>query len=785
MYSEIEFLKFIKDPEYAEAAMKDAAFLAELSSDQRYRLATDERVSKATLPYFEKNTQLWQGFNTTQLLNLAQRSSDIALFLIKDTLSEQPSYGFKTEQLKSHILGLNPKTQLNSDEWLKITDRLMDTDLSRNEVISLFNDASLSYRFLESKSEEQWLSINKNTFLLIFEAAAQDNAFFSLFKKLLKHRKLSTYLSDESFINLIRANQNTLYHIIDKELSIISLPRKLKLLDLNWATKPSDTQKAQIIASINIKALNDTDFSTVFKRLPLDKQKAMLLEELDYVVLHSLNKDWFSYLAKLSLTQGRLNEFINHTKVQDRVLNEFSNLPDVMEFFNTYHAQMSQPQKDKVVELVTKKLMQVSDKPSIEKYAQSSDAFAISLLKQENWRTMTNNPNLLLINLARNANVAKFINSNPPLVEALSTAMQTVKSDAWAKSPTSVKATPIKQNPVSSSTPISASSGSLDYDHLFKLQVIGDTGVGKSSLILRYAEDIYHDCFISTIGVDFKIKQIRTNNKNVKLQIWDSVGQERFGQMPNKWARGSHAVIVVFDTTDQLSFNNVKQWLESSERYANQNCIRVLVGTKSDLTNKRVVETSTARAYAENIGIQYYETSAKTDQGVSHVFQAIAEKLVQPRIQEEASKQEMHLTNILLSSPLGKISVPGNKPYTNDAQNLLRSCINIKTSSGINEQFKSFFESHLKGKKYNKDLSTFADALRNYALTILEQEIPGLESKDEKIACLDKALTMPLFAANWGGYWFADTRGITSLNQIEAIRKTVLASLDISKPVLK
>lgn len=198
-----------------------------------------------------------------------------------------------------------------------------------------------------------------------------------------------------------------------------------------------------------------------------------------------------------------------------------------------------------------------------------------------------------------------------------------------------------------------------------------------------------------------------------------------------------------------------------------------------------MVETDTAQAYADSMGIQYYETSAKNNAGISHVFQTIAEKLVQPRIQEQALEQERHLTSLMLAGPLGKIQVPDNKPYTNDAQNLLRSCVNIKTSSGINEQFKSFFESHLKGKKYNKDLSAFSDALRNYALTILEQEIAGLASKDEKIACLDKARTMPLFAANWGGYWFADTRGITSLNQIEAIRKTVLASLDISKPVLK
>ena len=130
-----------------------------------------------------------------------------------------------------------------------------------------------------------------------------------------------------------------------------------------------------------------------------------------------------------------------------------------------------------------------------------------------------------------------------------------------------------------------------EYDYLFKLLLIGDSGVGKSCLLLRFADDTYTESYISTIGVDFKIRTIELDGKTIKLQIWDTAGQERFRTITSSYYRGAHGIIVVFDVTDQESFNNVKQWLHEIDRYACANVKKLLVGNKCDLASKRAVPT--------------------------------------------------------------------------------------------------------------------------------------------------------------------------------------------------
>lgn len=132
-------------------------------------------------------------------------------------------------------------------------------------------------------------------------------------------------------------------------------------------------------------------------------------------------------------------------------------------------------------------------------------------------------------------------------------------------------------------------------DYLFKLLLIGDSGVGKSCLLLRFADDTYTESYISTIGVDFKIRTIDLDGKTIKLQIWDTAGQERFRTITSSYYRGAHGIIVVYDCTDQETFNNVKQWLEEIDRYACDNVNKLLVGNKCDLHTKKVVDYTTAK----------------------------------------------------------------------------------------------------------------------------------------------------------------------------------------------
>ncbi|KAI8545488.1 hypothetical protein RHMOL_Rhmol07G0043700 [Rhododendron molle] len=166
-----------------------------------------------------------------------------------------------------------------------------------------------------------------------------------------------------------------------------------------------------------------------------------------------------------------------------------------------------------------------------------------------------------------------------------------------------------------------------DYDYLFKLLLIGDSGVGKSCLLLRFADDSYLESYISTIGVDFVSKLERTEVLSVLLQLhvqWDTAGQERFRTITSSYYRGAHGIIVVYDVTDQESFNNVKQWLNEIDRYASDNVNKLLVGNKCDLTSKKVVSYETGKALADEMGIPFLETSAKDATNVEQAFMAMA-----------------------------------------------------------------------------------------------------------------------------------------------------------------
>nr|AXS78234.1 ras-related protein rab-1a [Anisakis simplex] len=166
-----------------------------------------------------------------------------------------------------------------------------------------------------------------------------------------------------------------------------------------------------------------------------------------------------------------------------------------------------------------------------------------------------------------------------------------------------------------------------EYDYLFKLLLIGDSGVGKSCLLLRFADDTYTESYISTIGVDFKIRTIELDGKTIKLQIWDTAGQERFRTITSSYYRGAHGIIVVYDITDQESFNNVKQWLQEIDRYACENVNKLLVGNKCDLTTKRAVEFNSAKEYADQLGIPFLETSAKSATNVEQAFLTMAAEI--------------------------------------------------------------------------------------------------------------------------------------------------------------
>jgi Ras-related protein Rab-1A len=138
-----------------------------------------------------------------------------------------------------------------------------------------------------------------------------------------------------------------------------------------------------------------------------------------------------------------------------------------------------------------------------------------------------------------------------------------------------------------------------EYDHLFKSVIVGNTGVGKSCLLLRFAEGQFYENYLATIGVDFKFKILNVDEKLVKFQIWDTAGQERFRTITSAYYKGSHGVLLVFDLTDKQSFDDIdKFWRAEVESYAEKDVIMYLVGNKADMEDRREVDRQVIDKYA-------------------------------------------------------------------------------------------------------------------------------------------------------------------------------------------
>ncbi|KAJ0235120.1 Ras-related protein RABE1d [Hirschfeldia incana] len=179
-----------------------------------------------------------------------------------------------------------------------------------------------------------------------------------------------------------------------------------------------------------------------------------------------------------------------------------------------------------------------------------------------------------------------------------------------------------------------------DYDYLIKLLLIGDSGVGKSCLLLRFSDDTFTTSFITTIGIDFKIRTVELDGKRIKLQIWDTAGQERFRTITTAYYRGAMGILLVYDVTDESSFNNIRNWMKNIEQHASDNVNKILVGNKADMDeSKRAIPTAKGQALADEYGIKFFETSAKTNLNVESVFLSIAKDIKQ-RLTETDTKAE-------------------------------------------------------------------------------------------------------------------------------------------------
>ncbi|CAA7404582.1 unnamed protein product [Spirodela intermedia] len=162
-----------------------------------------------------------------------------------------------------------------------------------------------------------------------------------------------------------------------------------------------------------------------------------------------------------------------------------------------------------------------------------------------------------------------------------------------------------------------------EYDYLFKVVLIGDSGVGKSNLLSRFTRNEFCLESKSTIGVEFATRTLRVEGKVIKAQIWDTAGQERYRAITSAYYRGAYGALLVYDVTKPTTFENVSRWLKELRDHADSNIVIMLIGNKTDLKHLRAVAAEDAQGFAEKEGLSFLETSALEATNVEKAFQTI------------------------------------------------------------------------------------------------------------------------------------------------------------------
>ncbi|CAF0791332.1 unnamed protein product [Didymodactylos carnosus] len=181
-------------------------------------------------------------------------------------------------------------------------------------------------------------------------------------------------------------------------------------------------------------------------------------------------------------------------------------------------------------------------------------------------------------------------------------------------------------------------------DAQFKILLIGDSGVGKTCIMFRFADNMYTETFTPTIGIDFKIKTVRVRDKTVKLQLWDTAGQEKFYNITRSYYRNADAILLVYDRTEAVTFQNIARWMRNIDENVSHpdDVVRILVGNKSDLQNRLIITSNEGKALADKYKVDFFETSAKseTSPNVNKMFYYLTEKLLDQRANKSSTSIE-------------------------------------------------------------------------------------------------------------------------------------------------
>ncbi|KAI3990931.1 hypothetical protein MKX01_026115 [Papaver californicum] len=185
-----------------------------------------------------------------------------------------------------------------------------------------------------------------------------------------------------------------------------------------------------------------------------------------------------------------------------------------------------------------------------------------------------------------------------------------------------------------------------EYDYLFKVVLIGDSGVGKSNLLSRFTRNEFCLESKSTIGVEFATRTLQVEGKTIKAQVWDTAGQERYRAITSAYYRGALGAILVYDTTKPTTFENVTRWLKELREHADSNIVIMLIGNKTDLKHLRAVATEDAQSFAEKEGLSFIETSALEAINVEKAFQTILGEVYRKISKKSISSKDSTATSI-------------------------------------------------------------------------------------------------------------------------------------------
>ena len=159
-----------------------------------------------------------------------------------------------------------------------------------------------------------------------------------------------------------------------------------------------------------------------------------------------------------------------------------------------------------------------------------------------------------------------------------------------------------------------------NFSVFFKILLIGDLGVGKSCVILRYVEGDFPGNIMSSIGVDFKTKQIELDDHSIKMQIWDTAGHEKFRTITTSYYKSAQAIIILYDITQKSSFDHIRNWITEIDKFGKQGVLKVIVGNKLDLENNRKISKEDAENLALKYGVKLWEVSAKDNTNIEEMF---------------------------------------------------------------------------------------------------------------------------------------------------------------------